>query len=53
MKHAIELAETLCRPMLERAQAHIGAIATDFCPYRDGGVTSVTARRSNADHLLR
>ena len=22
VKHAIELAETLCRPMLERAQAH-------------------------------
>ena len=38
VKHAIELAETLCRPILERAQALsftgliIGAIAPIFCP---------------------
>jgi hypothetical protein len=47
------------RPILERAQALsftgliIGAVAPDFLPCRDGGVISVTARRSNADHFLR
>jgi hypothetical protein len=46
------------RPILERAQALsftgliIGTVAPDFLPCCDDGVISVTARRSNADHLL-
>ena len=59
VKHAIELAEgrlpsdARASPGTQLHRAIIGAIATDFLPYRDGGVISVTARRSNADHLLR
>jgi hypothetical protein len=59
VKHAIELAEGRppsdpgASPGTQLHRADYRRVAPDFLPCRDGGVISVTARRSSADHFLR